>query len=660
MKIRFRNVLIGIAIAAIVVVGGTVGLIAFTNRPDFCRSCHYMEPYYDTWASSKHKDVSCDLCHYTPGYDNMIMGKIHDINQLVKYATNAYRKSKPWAEIEDASCLREGCHDTRLLEGQVMFGKVKFDHRPHLTELRRGRQLRCTSCHSQIVQGDHMTVTPLTCVLCHFKETKEHVSGRRTDECELCHYAPTEPEDVAEAGYDHTAVLRDSLDCRRCHGDMVVGDGAVDENKCYFCHWDQERLQKFNDSELMHLKHITENKIECEQCHSTMTHKWKTPEHAAGHCEGCHENMHESQLSLFAGTGGKGVEGHPNPMYKLSMSCQGCHVQHEVADTPKGGLTSTASGKSCEPCHGRGYDRLLDQWNRIIEEKVQFLSRLAGRVDKAYTSTSAHEAVGIADSIENARANLDIVKYGRPVHNIVYSNDLLASAYRQLGGAAHELGVFVEQLDLFTRKSIVPSDCRNCHATIDDIRVDVQGRLYDHGVHLAAGYACQNCHTHQRRHGETFAAARNCNSCHHRSDNCPKCHQLQQASYYGGVFYGFEFEPSLMAEAEVDCLDCHNPEGEGIIRPSLSICADCHDAEYEEMGREWQYEVADKVQELLAVLDTARTVIMDKATQESLADDLRSFERIRSDRSIGIHNYEEVLRVVEEMIERYRQLAAGS
>src|SRR5690242_7727803 len=39
----------------------------YTSRPKFCRSCHIMEPYYDSWAVSKHKDVSCIECHFAPG-----------------------------------------------------------------------------------------------------------------------------------------------------------------------------------------------------------------------------------------------------------------------------------------------------------------------------------------------------------------------------------------------------------------------------------------------------------------------------------------------------------------------------------------------------------------------------------------------------------------
>ena len=58
----------------------------------------------------------------------------------------------------------------RLLEGEIQFGRIRFDHRNHLFGERRGMKLRCTSCHSQIVQGNHLAVTPSTCFLCHFKD----------------------------------------------------------------------------------------------------------------------------------------------------------------------------------------------------------------------------------------------------------------------------------------------------------------------------------------------------------------------------------------------------------------------------------------------------------------------------------------------------------
>ena len=160
----------------------------YTSRPQFCASCHIMEPYYKSWQESSHKDVTCIECHFPPGVGGKIRGKMLGLVQLAKYMTQS-AGPRPTAEISDASCLRSGCHETRLLTGRVDFHGIPFDHVPHLSPNRRGRQLRCTSCHSQLVQGEHMTVTTSTCFLCHFK-------GQPLNEglgaCTHCHQIPTQ------------------------------------------------------------------------------------------------------------------------------------------------------------------------------------------------------------------------------------------------------------------------------------------------------------------------------------------------------------------------------------------------------------------------------------------------------------------------------------
>ncbi len=163
---RVASVL-GTAVLLLVLLMGTAGW--YTSRPAFCNSCHIMEPYYESWQQSSHKDVSCIECHFAPGLGGKVRGKMLGLVQLAKYVTQS-ESSRPAAEIPDASCLRSGCHETRTLAGDVDFHGIPFDHKPHLEKLRRGKKLRCTSCHAQIVQGSHMTVTASTCFLCHFKD----------------------------------------------------------------------------------------------------------------------------------------------------------------------------------------------------------------------------------------------------------------------------------------------------------------------------------------------------------------------------------------------------------------------------------------------------------------------------------------------------------
>jgi hypothetical protein len=158
----------------------------YTSRPQFCRSCHIMEPYYQSWMASKHKDVTCIECHFEPGFGGEVRGKMLGLVQLAKYVTGS-AGPRPAAEIPDASCLRSGCHENRLLSGKVQFHGVTFDHGPHMGQMRRGKKLRCTSCHSQIVQGEHMAVTETTCFLCHFKDEPFNAG---LGACTRCHQIP--------------------------------------------------------------------------------------------------------------------------------------------------------------------------------------------------------------------------------------------------------------------------------------------------------------------------------------------------------------------------------------------------------------------------------------------------------------------------------------
>ncbi|MBU0691840.1 NapC/NirT family cytochrome c, partial [bacterium] len=113
--------------------------VKITSQPQFCVSCHIMVPYFEAWEASHHNNVECITCHIEPGLMGTIQGKFVAASMLVNYATGLYKRSKPWAEISDASCLQSGCHDTRLLQGVEDFKGVRFDHTPHLTQPRRDR-----------------------------------------------------------------------------------------------------------------------------------------------------------------------------------------------------------------------------------------------------------------------------------------------------------------------------------------------------------------------------------------------------------------------------------------------------------------------------------------------------------------------------------------
>ncbi|MEK7721708.1 MAG: NapC/NirT family cytochrome c, partial [Elusimicrobiota bacterium] len=197
---RFFAFLGVLSLASIVLLAG---LAKFSTSPSFCKSCHIMKPYYQAWKTSRHNHVPCVECHYPPGsYKTLLWKKFQALSQVVKYITRTY-SSKPYAEVEDASCLSSGCHSTKLLEGKIISREkgIKFDHRPHLTEKRRDRQLHCTSCHSQMVMGNHMEVTYDTCYLCHFKGLGAGKDLKQLGGCLSCHTLPARSFKIGTMAY---------------------------------------------------------------------------------------------------------------------------------------------------------------------------------------------------------------------------------------------------------------------------------------------------------------------------------------------------------------------------------------------------------------------------------------------------------------------------
>ena len=141
----------------------------YTSRPQFCNSCHIMDPYYKSWQESNHKDVTCIECHFPPGIGGEVRGKMLGLVQVAKYVT-ASAGPRPTAEVPDASCLRSGCHETRLLTGRRRFPRHPL--RPHARTSARPAAASSSAAPvatARSCKGKHMTVTPTTCFLCHFK-----------------------------------------------------------------------------------------------------------------------------------------------------------------------------------------------------------------------------------------------------------------------------------------------------------------------------------------------------------------------------------------------------------------------------------------------------------------------------------------------------------
>lgn len=254
-----------VIIISLVFVAIILGIYFYTKEvvfksPKNCNVCHFITPFYKKWETSTHNKVNCLKCHdYTP---------LNAVSGQLRFMAGTYNP-RPRTNVPDKNCLQKGCHDRRLIESKVTFTKrdVTFDHKPHFTELRRGIKLHCRSCHSDIVQGEHVKVSMNVCFLCHFKGVPHNqaVTG-----CPSCHTAPKKPVIVMGKEFSHDDALKAGYKCNDCHKEITKGDGIVPKDKCYFCHI--ERTEMYEDVNFIHGKHVTKEQIDCLWCHPKIEH----------------------------------------------------------------------------------------------------------------------------------------------------------------------------------------------------------------------------------------------------------------------------------------------------------------------------------------------------------------------------------------------------
>ena len=570
----WRTVGLSAGILAAVGLVALITAVEVTSRPQFCGSCHIMQPYYESWRHSSHKNVACVECHIAPGVTAEIHKKFEALSMVARYFTATYG-TNPWTEIEDAACLR--CHDRRLLMGKEMVGDVLFDHSAHLVEMRRGKTLRCTSCHSQIVQGSHIAVTTSTCILCHFKGQK---AGEGTARCTLCHLNPQKQVRAGAVTFDHAKAERFGMDCTWCHAQPQGSNGNVPRERCVTCHNQAVRLEKYGDTELLHRKHVTEHKIDCMYCHLLLEHV--TPVQAktaaariataAADCEGCHETSHSPQLSLYTGTGGRGVQSMPSVMYQAGVRCEGCHME-----LPGHGDVHRASDISCMACHGAAYEKIFQDWKEGSERRT---AALASQLDATARALGSVESAGLAD----ARHNLSLVRRGHGVHNIPYAYALLRKSHDEMNAARRDRG-----LAPLPRPWVEPpyeSPCLGCHEGIEERSGEVFGRQFFHAKHVVGQKIdCIRCHRphEEKPEGEVVRFdASGCESCHHRTadlkrpDTCASCH----AGIKKGTVESFrgKFSHSVhVDDEEIACSTCHELAAGATPRLKRQACAECHD-----------------------------------------------------------------------------------
>ena len=519
---RFFAVIMGTVAIGIVGMGT---ITVYSTSPQFCKSCHIMKPYYLAWKDSPHKEVSCVKCHYPPGKASEILYlKFQALSQVAKYVTRTY-SSKPYAEVEDSSCLRSGCHSKRLLDGNLVTDNgIKFDHRPHLLTKRKGRQLRCVSCHSQMVMGKHVDVTWDTCYLCHLKNAGTGRELKPLGGCTGCHTLPEKNIKIENMTVSHKeSVTKRGVKCTDCHFDVVSGNGDALQDRCFTCHNEADKIKKIDDLEFIHDNHVTKHKVACFHCHSEMRHgfvegrgsrmaglgteegeKVKLPkDHVPAmkfECSYCHLDTHGGQLELYSGqVESLGLPSMPSPMFSARVGCIACHYRKEDGGSRKyKGATFFPSKDSCVKCHGKEFKGV---WEETAKELKASQAKVGDKLKKARKALEAAKLPSIKKTklktkLAKAESRHEFLTASKGEHNIYLASEILRRENKALGEIAEAIGT--EFPDISDDPLISGTYCATmCHKSVgvkvppDEVRY--KGKKMPHAAHLEFG-GCVTCH----------------------------------------------------------------------------------------------------------------------------------------------------------------------
>lgn len=503
---------IGILLLVLVVVVVVLNITVYqiSRHSSTCLYCHYMEPYYKQWQTSTHNKVECIKCHdYS---STAIMGA------TLRYVSGSYNP-RPRVEVSDSSCLQSGCHEKRLLEGKVLFKRaIVFDHKDHLEKIKRGEKLHCTSCHSQIVQGAHISVTEKVCYLCHFKGAAK---GESATGCPSCHGVPTKVVEHEGFSFSHDAYLKLGVACKQCHTEVVRGEGEVPDSRCFSCH--VERLEKKHDFALIHNTHVNKHKINCFSCHNPIEHgNIAMVGPLEIRCENCHVKQHNIQKQMYMGSGGQGLPDLPSRMFAAQVTCTGCHIHATEKGEPVSGEKRTvAEREACTSCHGKGYDLMLDDWKKEVRKMV---ADFEPKMNEARKKIMDYQGKVDAKLWKNAKAlideayyDFDFVKAGHGQHNVEYAVKLIVAAADRIDLAFGQLDKTYQPIK---RDAIIASNdgyCwPMCHQRISFKEfVPYKGKKLPHIAHREAEVGCGSCHS-VSKHKQPQINSKRCKDCHEK------------------------------------------------------------------------------------------------------------------------------------------------
>lgn len=372
----FRTIVV-LALASLIV--GAIGIGSaeyYTARPDFCGTCHIMDPYYESWTQDIHGtklDVWCVECHYAPGQQHTFNAKFRGLSQLASYFSGRAGGSRPRAHVNDASCTRSRCHgDNAHFDKSILIGETRREKRiisGHETEVERTPTVRFV--HAKHLDVGGRAKETEAAIVQVAERLRQRLGAEAFAEVEsagrsVLPAAEREAEmkavmarrGASDLEHDALELMRlehvrvrlaqlSGLNCAACHSYDASGKHhfAVDRQTCFVCHFTN---QAFN--------HDTG---ECLKCHEPPTRRIAVHGAAAGFATDAQTAPASAALMDHLDIVNRGID------------CASCHF-----DVIRG--ESRVSERDCTHCHDQARftadfasrdTRVVEDYHRVHVER---------------------------------------------------------------------------------------------------------------------------------------------------------------------------------------------------------------------------------------------------------------------------------------------------
>lgn len=524
----------GTSLVLLLIMAATMGGAEYyTAKPEFCGSCHIMDPYYESWSKDPHSaaevDAACVDCHYAPGEKYTFMAKFKGLSQLASYFSGRAGAGRPKAHVNDASCLTSGCHgDYEFMDKEIQLGNVTFVHARHLdpngkiaVENRRKMEELHARLVSTIGRQRIAILENLARPVEHANERNKRLSAWIAQES----LADSAGDVLAYAEMLHTEVRLAQLEgmkCASCHqfDSSLNNHFSLAATTCHTCHFIN---QPFNTNTgrclscheppagdvpihgaeppapeapatapapvvLMNHKMILENNVSCISCHSDLIH-------GDGHvtrrdCQNCHDQ--ERYLKDFDNLTTEVVKDyHRVHAAGQRARCNDCHQMiehkllplHQIHDAVALLSPVRQDCQHCHPNHHREQVEMLLGRGGFVEGVAEVPNPMAGsraNCRACHTAEGAdpkQEAV-ITGTLESCRG-CHGQEYVELFHQ--WQNAIAA----RLNEAQSLLATIEQQLAAATRPATAPADLNTVEvsALVSRARENIRLVSTANGIH---------------------------------------------------------------------------------------------------------------------------------------------------------------------------------